>query len=224
MRAFVTGGGGGIGNAIVARLSADGLEVTAPRQGELDLARREAIEAYFSAERGPFDVFVHCAGVNVPRPFEDLSAEDLDRTYAINTSSFVQVVGHVAPGMRARGSGRILAVSSIYGRVSRRKRLAYALSKHALVGAVQTLALELGGDGILVNALSPGFIDTVLTRRNNDAATLQSLARRTALGRLGTPEDVAEVAAFLCSPRNRYMTGADIVVDGGYSVGAFQES
>ena len=92
------------------------------------------------------------------------------------------------------------------------------MSKHALIGVVKTLALELASDGVLVNAVSPGYIDTSLTRANNDAATVSRLTAAVPLRRLGVPEDIAEVVHFLGSDANRYITGQDVVADGGFSI------
>src|SRR6202041_254829 len=94
----------------------------------------------------------------------------------------------------------------------------YSMSKHALVGIVKTLALELADSGVLVNAVSPGYIDTRLTRANNDEATIARLTAAVPMRRLGAPEDVAEVVYFLGSANNRYVTGQDVVVDGGFSI------
>ncbi len=174
------------------------------------------------AAQTPFDAFVHCAGFNTPKPFEQIPLEELERSLRVNTVSFVRLCQLLAPGFRARGSGRVLAISSIYGVIAREKRLAYATSKHALIGAVRSLALELGRDGVLVNALSPGFIDTAMTRRNNDEATIRSLEAAVPLRRLGQPADIAELAWFLCSEANRYLTGQNVVADGGYTAGGFQ--
>jgi len=96
------------------------------------------------------------------------------------------------------------------------------MSKHALQGAVKTLAIEWAPLGVLVNAISPGYISTKMTYKNNSAETIARFIAGIPLGRLGTPEDIAEVASFLCSSNNRYLTGQDLVVDGGFSIGGFQ--
>lgn len=227
-RVFLTGGHGDLGAAIRQRFVAAGAVVVAPGSSELDLSRPDSIEAWFgrapaaSPEAGGFDVFVHCAGINLPRPFDAVTAEDLRRTMEINTNAFVDVTQRLAASLRAR-RGAIVAVSSIYGRLSRPGRLAYSIAKHGLVGAVQTLALELGAQGVRVNAVSPGFIETRLTRQNNDEATRRALASSVPLGRLGLPEEVAEVVFFLASPAAAYVNGHDLVADGGYSIGGFQK-
>lgn len=222
MRLFLTGGHGEIGSAIRARFEGEGFEVVAPRSRELDLADVGAIPAFLAGHPDGFDAFVHCAGFNTPKPLADVPVEELERSFRVNALSFVRICQLLAPGFERRGGGRVLGISSIYGVISREKRLAYSTAKHALVGAVRSLALELGPLGVLVNALSPGFIDTALTRRNNDEATIRTLEAATALRRMGTPADMAEVAWFLCSPANRYVTGQNVVADGGYTVGGFQ--
>jgi NAD(P)-dependent dehydrogenase (short-subunit alcohol dehydrogenase family) len=219
---LLTGGHGEIGSAIRARFEAAGWQVVAPRSRELDLADLDAIPGWLANHPGGFDALVHCAGFNTPKPMEEVPVEELERSLRVNTLSFIRLCQLLAPGFADRGGGRVLAVSSIYGVISRPRRLAYATAKHAVIGAVRSLALELGPRGVLVNALAPGFIDTALTRRNNDEATLRTLAAATALGRFGTPEDMAEVAWFLCSPANRYVTGQVVVADGGYTIGGFQ--
>ena len=224
MRLLLTGGHGEIGSAIRARFEASGWEALAPRSRELDLADLSAIPGYLAAQPATFDAFVHCAGFNTPKPLADVPMEELERSLRVNTLSFVRICQLLAPGFAAQGGGHVLGISSIYGVISRERRLAYATAKHAMLGAVKSLALELGPQGVLVNALSPGFIDTALTRRNNDPGTIEALAAATALRRLGAPADVAEIAWFLCSPANRYLTGQNVVADGGYTAGGFQRA
>jgi 3-oxoacyl-[acyl-carrier protein] reductase len=96
------------------------------------------------------------------------------------------------------------------------------MSKHALIGAARTLAIEYGARNVMVNTVSPGYVDTKLTRQNNDAATIERFRLGIPLRRLAAPEDIAEVCSFLCSTRNRYLTGQDIVVDGGFTCGGYQ--
>jgi len=221
MRLLLTGGHGEIGAAIGARFAQAGFTVVAPSSRELDLSTDAGLGAFVAAQE-PFDAFVHCAGFNTPRPFEQVPAEELTRSLWVNTLSFIRLCQLLAPGFRSLGGARVLAISSIYGVISRERRLAYATSKHALVGAVRSIALELGPDRVLVHALAPGFIDTAMTRRNNDEATIRKLEAAVPLRRLGQPADMAEVAFFLCSDANRYLTGQNLVADGGYTAGGFQ--
>ena len=221
-RILVLGGSGGIGREIVACFRDYRGEVVAPSHGELELADTGSIDAYFRRVAADFDAMVYAAGINVPKPFEKLTEEDLNAALKVNTLGVFSVCTHVVPGMKRRGGGRIAVLASIYGVISRRDRLPYSLSKQALRGMVQTMALELAKDNILVNAISPGFIGTEMTYRNNSPEKVAELERGIPLGRLGTGREIGELAAFLCSTRNSYITGQNIVADGGYLVGGWQ--
>jgi NAD(P)-dependent dehydrogenase (short-subunit alcohol dehydrogenase family) len=220
---FILGGRGAIGLAIAARFEEDGDVVIAPGHADLDLADRASISSYLSTLQVTPDVFVHCAAINRPARFEDTGDVLLQETMQVNVLGSLQVLRHFTPGMYARRSGKVVLVSSIYGHISRRGRLAYAASKHALNGITRTLALEMGEHGVLVNAVSPGFVETPLTRRNNSAEVIQGLVGKIPLGRLADPADIAEVVAFLSSERNRYINGQSIIADGGYSIGGFEQ-
>ena len=219
---FVLGGSGGIGRAVARRFQQKGWKVVAPSRKELDLEDRASIAQYFRDSAPRADAVVHCAGWNRPGPAETVTVEDLEKAMAVNVFGFFWVLRHLLPGMKRRKRGAVVAISSLYGLYSRRNRLPYATSKHALNGLMRTLALELGRHGIRVNLLSPGFVDTAMTRRNNDAATIRKLAERVPLGRLARPADIAQAAYFLCSSEGGYIHGANLVVDGGYSIGGFQ--
>ena len=135
---------------------------------------------------------------------------------------FLRVAKLCLPYWKTTKFGRVLVISSLYGFLGRTGRLPYVMSKHALNGAVKTLAIEFANHGVLVNAISPGFIGTKMTYKNNTPETISKFVSGIPLGHLGDPKDIAEVASFLCSPKNRYLTGQDLVVDGGFSVGGFQ--
>jgi NAD(P)-dependent dehydrogenase (short-subunit alcohol dehydrogenase family) len=220
-RVLILGGSGGLGAAMADVFRGHGDKVVATGRAQMDLADPAAIDRYFAANPAAFDVLVHSAGVNDPKDFVRLSDAEIARSLQVNVQGFLHVLRHVEPHLRER-RGRVLAISSIYGFLSRRGRLAYSVSKHGLVGAVKALAIELGPHGVVVNALSPGFIMTKLTTKNNSPEMIERIRGWIPVGRLGTPEEIAEVAWFLCSPANTYINGADIVVDGGFSIGGFQ--
>ncbi len=220
-KVLVTGGHGEIGAAIVRRFEAAGDQVIAPTSAQLDLASPASIAEWFEREAPAVGALVHCAGYNRPRPFEQVDDELLAHTLAVNALAFVDLARRCAPSLRAE-QGCVVAVSSIYGFLSRRGRLAYAMAKHALVGAVKTLALELGDHGVRVNSVSPGFIDTRMTRQNNPPEVVRGFEERVPLGRLGRPDEVAEAAYFLCNPAAGFVNGHDLVIDGAYSIGGFQ--
>lgn len=221
-RALVLGGTGDIGGAIAARLAEEDMDVRAVGRRDFDLADAASIEAWFAGNSADFDVLVHSGGFNQPAPFVDLSMETIEAGLDANLMGFLRVAKHVVPGMKARRSGRIVVVSSLYGFLSRHGRITYTMAKHALNGAVKTLAIELGASGILVNSVAPGFVMTKMTVANNDEATIARLVSDIPLGRMAEPDEIADVVNFLCSTQNRYLTGQDLVVDGGFSIGGFQ--
>jgi 3-oxoacyl-[acyl-carrier protein] reductase len=222
-RALVLGGRGDIGGAIAAHLRNEGIEVFAVGRMDFDLGSPKDIDAYFDKNGNKFDILIHSGGHNQPKLVEDLSDRDIREALDVNLHGFLRVAKMCLPYWKAQNSGHIIVLSSLYGFLARKARLPYVLSKHALNGAVKTLAIEWAAYNILVNSISPGYISTKMTSANNTPETIQGLVAGIPLGRLGTPEDIAEIAAFLCSSRNRYITGQDIVVDGGYSIGGFQQ-
>lgn len=219
---FILGGNGGIGRAVVEQFSGEGCKVIAPGSKELDLADTASIDAYMDSQDITADVFVHCAGINNPKPVEQITMEDIDRTHAINFKGFFRIFQRLLPAMKRQGGGHIVALSSIYGSFSRKGRLPYASSKHALNGMIKTMAIELAPHNIMVNTVSPGFVDTWLTHKNNSPEVIRNLESMIPVGRMARPEEIAAVVSFLCSPRNTYLTGQDILVDGGFSAGGFQ--
>lgn len=221
---FLLGGGGEIGSAIKEKFQSCGYEVVAPRSSELDLGNLPAVENYMSTFTGPVDALIYCAGHNDPAELGRLSLQEMERTWHINTLSFAWIVSKLRPVFEQQKQGHILGISSLYGTVSREGRAAYAMSKHAMNGLIQTMALELGPHGVLCNTLSPGFVLTKMTVKNNTPQTLAAFERKIPLGRLASTADIAKVAFFLCSDQNNYLTGQDIVVDGGFMAGGFQHS
>lgn len=222
-KVFLTGGNGDIGAEIKKEFEKNGYEVTSVSSKELDLKNRKSIDDYFENNDSNFDIVIHCAGINNPKYFKDISYEDLDEALEVNLLSFYRALHWILPSMRKNKGGHILGISSIYGTISRAKRTSYAISKHGMQALVKTLAIELGRDGILINSLSPGFIDTKLTRKNLTKKEIKELERKIPLRRLADPDEVAKIALFLCSLDNTYLTGQNIVVDGGYIIGGFQE-
>lgn len=220
---LLTGGSGEIGAAIAEKFISHGYQVMAPDRQSLDLADNHSIMPFVQSLTVKVDALIHCAGFNQPKPAGVLSRLDLEKTMQINTFAFYELVYGLLPHFKQQNKGNILGVSSIYGEFSRKNRLAYAASKHALNGMIKTLALELGGNNIYVNGVAPGFVDTRMTRANNDAATIEGFKRKIPLGRLATPADIARVCYFLASDENTYINGEIITVDGGYSKGGFQE-
>jgi len=219
---FITGGNGEIGKAIADLFRLNGFKIIAPSSKELDCSNNESISEYFkNFTSTEINAFVHCAGINNPKEFLEVTPDTILKTLQINTLSFLYITQHIDPNF-IFGKSRIVAISSIYGTISRNKRIEYSTSKNALRGMVQTLALELGERNILVNAVSPGFIATQLTYKNNSQAVIDGLIEDVPLKKLGEPAYIAELVYFLCSEKNQFITGQDIIIDGGYLTGGFQ--
>lgn len=218
---FITGGNGEIGQAILYKFKQDHHLIN-PTRIEMDLLNMDSVDTYLNT-LSDIDIFIHCAGINEPKEISNILIEDLNKTLTINAISFYKIVNHLIKYSKLKENAYILAISSIYGFLSRKKRFSYSSSKHCLNGMVKSLAIELGDKNIKVNSISPGFVDTELTRTNNSLGKINSFISKIPLGRLANSEDIAELAYFICSLSNRYITGQQIVIDGGYTAGGFEE-
>ncbi len=215
---LITGASRGIGRAIASRLKSDGYLVCVPSRKDLDLALPSAVDDFVNRAGTSFDVLVNCAGENTPARLSDVSDQHIMQTLQVNFLSAFQLTRVLAPAMASRGWGRIVNVSSCYSALAREGRGPYSASKAALDALTRTVAVEFGRSGVLINSVCPGFVDTELTRRNNPREKIESLEASTALGRLGRPEEVAELVSFLVSDRNSYMTGQCVIIDGGFVI------
>jgi 3-oxoacyl-[acyl-carrier protein] reductase len=240
---LVTGAGSGIGAATAALLAADGDELLcvdrdtdglartigtiedaggAARSLPLDLADRDAtVRAVAGIDR--LDGLVHCAGIARPTPLEGFDAATADTVLDVNFGAAVRLTVALLPALRRSPAPRVVLVSSIHAQHAEAGSLAYSASKAALASAARTMALELAPEGVLVNAVAPGFVDTPMARLP-DGGTEYGTAHfqrvyleggRLPLGRPGRPEEVAAAIRFLLAPENTYITGHALVVDGG---------
>ena len=214
--ALITGASRGIGAAIAARLQNEGVQVLSPSSKALDLASTISIDAYLSQLTDPVDILVNNAGINRLGSIDEISGKDFEEVIQVNLLGHFRLTQGLVKSMKARRYGRIVNISSIWSFVSRERRVTYSAAKAGLNGLTRALALELAPYHILVNAVAPGYINTELTKKNNTSEALERIAEDIPLGRLGEPSEIAECVAFLCSPKNSYMTGQVIVLDGGY--------
>jgi 3-oxoacyl-[acyl-carrier protein] reductase len=221
---FITGGSGDIGKAIINEFIKNNYKIIAPSSKELDCSSEDGIKTYFSNNNLPnINSFVHCAGWNKPQAFTEISNVDLLKSIFINSFSFIHIVKFLSNNFIDNDT-RLSAISSLYGSFSRKNRLAYTSSKHSLNGVIKELSLELGERGILCNTIAPGFIETKMTYQNNSKDIIDDFISRVPLKKLGKPDDVARITYFLTSINNTYINGQNIVVDGGYSIGGFQNN
>ena len=251
--AVVTGGAGGIGRAVVAALADAGHSVAvADRAGAgaedvaglltagghtafgcavdvADAAAVAALVARAEAELGPLSLAVAVAGVLRPGPAVSLADDAWRESFAVNADGVFNLVRAAARAMRPRRRGAIVAVGSNAAHVARTGMGAYAASKAAAAAFVRCAGLELAGDGIRCNLVSPGSTDTAMHASlwDDGDATRRSLRGSPEhyrvgipLGRIAQPEDVADAVVFLASDRARHITMQDLVVDGGATLGA----
>lgn len=222
-RVLILGGTGDIGSAIASRLTLDfGDEVIAVGSKDLNLADAHSVDLFLERHGSDFDVLVHSAGLNQPGLFESLNVQNIELAIQANLMGFLRISQALIPHWKLQSWGSVVIISSLYGVFSRKGRMPYAISKHALIGAMKTMAIEFGEFGVMVNAVSPGYIDTKMTSKNNTPEVIQKLISGIPVKRLGTSDDIARAVSFLASPQNHYVNGLNLVVDGGYSIGGFQ--
>lgn len=241
-RALVTGASRGIGKAVALMLGARGATVVgtatsaagaqsiteylraAGVQGrgvQLDVRIETNVESVvtgFEKEHGAVSVLVNNAGITQDNLAMRMKEDEWDAVIDTNLKSVFRLSKAVLRGMLKARAGRIINITSVVGSSGNAGQINYAAAKAGIAGMTRSLAREIGSRGITVNCVAPGFIDTDMTRALSDeqrAALLQQIP----LGRLGNPEDVAAVVAFLASPQAAYITGATLHVNGGMYMG-----
>jgi NAD(P)-dependent dehydrogenase (short-subunit alcohol dehydrogenase family) len=231
LKALVTGATSGLGRAIALQLARDGADVAVHGRDAMRGAQTvEEIQsrggsAHFVAadlndaasvtrlakEVGDIDILVNNAGFSKWGPTETFEIASFDALFAANVRAPFVLVASFAPGMAARGTGSIINISSMAGRLGLSGGAAYGATKAALASFTQSWAAEYSPRGVRVNAVAPGPIYT----RPEARELFDSLGTTTAMKRAADPTEIAEVVAFLASPRASYMTGAIVAVDGG---------
>lgn len=242
--ALVTGASRGIGRAIAKALFQDGFQVAVHfhQQGKLarqlveelgefgkdllavpvcaNLSQKGQVEEMFREVRqtlGPVDVLVNNAGIAQQKLCQDITQEDWDAMLGVNLSGTFYACQCALAQMLPRHTGKILNVSSMWGQVGAACEVHYSAAKAGVIGLTKALAKEVAPSQITVNCIAPGVIQTDMLS-GFDAQTMQALCDETPLGRIGSPQDIAELVRFLASPKADFITGQVFPVNGGFII------
>lgn len=161
------------------------------------------------------DVLINNAGINIVKNFQNISSKDWMTQHRVNVYAPFRLCQAVLPGMVERGRGHIINIGSVWSRISKTGRAAYSANKFALEGMTKAMAAEFGQHGICINCVSPGFVDTDLTRQNLGEAGIKKMLERVPMSRLANPGEIANTVYNLV--HSRYITGQNIVIDGGFT-------
>lgn len=163
------------------------------------------------------DVLVNNAGINKINYIYDFDIEDWENIINVNLTGAFHLCRAVGKKMKAQNSGKIINIASIFGTITLSKRCAYTASKAGLIGFTKTISLDLSPFNVLVNSISPGFIETDLTKKILKKDEIIELESMIPIRRLGKPDEVSKLVLFLASEYNTYITAQNIIIDGGYS-------
>ena len=240
--ALVTGASKGLGKAMAVALAEAGVKLALVSRDEkllgevaleiadagseaavfptdvADEAQVVALEKAVAARFGRIQILINNAGINLRKPITDFTLEEWNRIQTVNVTSAFLMSRSFVPQLRGQGYGRIINMTSMMSHVSLPGRTAYSTSKAALLGLTKALALELAPEQITVNGISPGPCTTEINRPLLENPELtQFFLSRIPVGRWGRPEEVGQLAVFLCSDAGGFITGTDIVIDGGWT-------
>ena len=215
MKILLTGASRGIGLAIRECLEEEHTILT-PTRDELDLSNPQSIHEY-CRELSDVDGLINNAGINIIKPFEEISSSDINQINQINYNAPLQLMQLLVPKMAERQFGRVVNISSIWGVRSKAMRALYSGTKFGLIGATKGLAREFGGRNVMINCVCPGFTNTALTAKSLSSDELNAIVKDIPCNRLAEPSEIARSVEFLISPENAYITGQSIVIDGGFT-------
>ena len=229
-RAVVTGATRGIGFAIADRLLRDGVEVIATGTQKnsnypngasyysVDFTNERSTNEFIEyLKHQKIDILINNAGINKIGEFANIAIDDFDRILRVNLRTPFQLCQAVIPNMKQNNWGRIVNLTSIFGNITKEYRAPYSSSKFGLDGMTAALAAEVSKEGILANSVGPGFIDTELTRSVLGEDGISELKGRIPMKRLGQVEEIASLVSWLVSDENTYMSGQNLMIDGGFS-------
>lgn len=227
---LVTGGTKGIGFAVAEAFTQSGAKVFVTARNkrmslpagvefiEVDFANKESVEAFLNSPLlQTVDILINNAGINKIDSFQEINEADFDEIMQVNVKAPFLLTQKIIPYMKAKQFGRIVNIASIFSHISKEKRGSYSTSKFGILGMTKAIAVEYAPFNVLCNALSPGFINTELTQTVLTADQIKELVSQVPMKRLGTSEEIAQAVLFLASPQNTFITGQNIIADGGFT-------
>jgi NAD(P)-dependent dehydrogenase (short-subunit alcohol dehydrogenase family) len=241
--ALITGGGTGLGFGMAKCLAEAGAKVVlvGRREAELKAAAKEIgpgasyvahditelkqagklIDAAEKVAGAPISILINNAGIHLKKSATETTPEEFQSVLTTHVCAAQALAAAVLPGMLSRGHGHILFTASMASFIGMPLIIGYSAAKSAYLGMVRSLAAEVSGRGVRINAIAPGWIESPMLRKalDGDTARTNKILSRTPMGRFGEPEDIGNTAVFLCSPAAKFITGVVLPVDGGASIG-----
>ena len=227
---LVTGYSSGIGNCLIKKYLSLGAKVYSTST-KLEFKKKNLIvfkcnflnqnsqDIFFKKiENITFDVVVNNAGINIIDEIYYIKDQDIEKIIRINLTIPAQIIKLTSRRMIKRRKGKIINISSIFGSISKSKRASYSSSKSGLIGLTKASALDLAKYNILVNSVSPGFIDTKLTKKILGKNLMKKIKNQIPLKKIAKPDEIIPYIIFLSSDNNNYITGQNCVIDGGFVV------
>lgn len=218
---LITGASRGIGKSIAQYYNDKGHNVLTPTRQDIDLEKIDQIEYNLKKfkEEKKIDILICCAGINENKNIENYDYLSGQKILNVNLLSNISLIKTCSIDMKQSNFGRIVLIGSLWSKYVRNEKLFYSISKSALVSLGQSASIELGEFNILVNTVSPGFVNTKMTSQNLNNEQINSFTRQIPKGRFAESHEIPPLVYFLGSEDNSYITGQNIFIDGGWSIG-----
>jgi 3-oxoacyl-[acyl-carrier protein] reductase len=229
-KVLVTGYNSGIGNCLIKKYLSLGAIVFSTstksdfKQKNLTVFKSNFLDKnsknnfFKKIEKISLDIVINNAGINIIDEIYNIKNQDIEDIIKINLLIPAQIIKITSKKMMKKRKGKIINISSIFGSISKNKRASYSSSKSGLIGLTKACALDLAKYNILVNSVSPGFVDTVLTRKVLGKNIMNKIKKDIPLKRIAEPGDIIPYIIFLTSDNNNYITGQNCIIDGGFTV------